>query len=149
RRGLADHPRALVRTLRPAERQGQLRPATRTRGGEVMTQTIPNEYPGLIPYLSIRGAAQAIDFYQRAFAAELAYRLDAPGGRVAHAELGVGKACCMLDGPYEDCEQTAAARDHPAAIGLYLYEEDVSSCFAQSLQAGAEQVMAVHDMCYG
>lgn len=114
-----------------------------------MTQTVPNEYPGLIPYLSIRGAAQAIDFYRRAFGAELAFRLDAPGGRVGHAELRVGKACFMLADPYEGCEQTASAPDHSTAIALYLYVEDVDSCFAQALAAGAQEVMAVQDMFYG
>lgn len=114
-----------------------------------MTQPIPNDYPSLIPYLSIRGAAQAINFYQRAFGAEVIMRLDAPGGRVGHADLRVGKACFMLADPCDEYSQMPSAPDHSTAIALYLYVDNVDARFAQALEAGAEQLMAVQDMFYG
>jgi PhnB protein len=114
-----------------------------------MTQAIPNEYPGLIPYLSIQGAAQALDFYRRAFGAEVAYRINGPEGRLGHAELRVGKACFMLADPCEANSQMASAPEHSSAISLYLYVEDVDTCFAQALAAGAEQLMEPQDMFYG
>lgn len=114
-----------------------------------MTQAIPNEYPGLIPYLSVPGAAQALEFYQRAFGAEVAYRLNGPAGRLGHAEMRVGKACFMLGEPCEESPQGTAAPGQSSAISLYLYVEDVDTCFAQALAAGAEQLMAPQDMFYG
>ena len=114
-----------------------------------MTPAIPNDYPGLIPYLSIRGASQAMDFYQRAFGAQVAYRINAPGGRLGHAELRVGKACFMLADPCEGHSEVAAAPEHSSAVSLYLYVEDVDTCFAQALAAGAVQLMAPQDMFYG
>ena len=114
-----------------------------------MTQAIPNEYPGLIPYLSIQGAAQALDFYRRAFGAEVAYRINGLEGRLGHAELRVGKACFMLADPCEANSQMASAPEHSSAISLYLYVEDVDTCFAQALAAGAEQLMEPQDMFYG
>src|SRR5690606_16252598 len=54
----------------------------------------------------------------------------------------------MLADPYEGCEQTASAPDHSTAITLYLYVEDVDSCFAQALAAGAQEAMAVQNMFY-
>ena len=114
-----------------------------------MTQAIPNEYPGLIPYLSIRGAAQAMEFYRKAFGAEVAYRINGPEGRLGHAELRVGMACFMLADPCDANSHMAAAPEHSSAISLYLYVEDVDTCFAQALTAGAEQLMAPQDMFYG
>lgn len=114
-----------------------------------MTQAIPNDYPSLIPYLSIRGAAEAIEFYRHAFGAEVGVRMDAPGGRVGHADLRVGRACFMLADPCEEYTELASAPEHSTAIGLYLYVEDVDACFARALEAGAQQLMAVQDMFYG
>src|SRR5690606_18048922 len=117
--------------------------------GSAMTQAIPNDYPGLIPYMSIRGAAQALEFYQKAFGAQVAYRINGPQGRLGHAELRVGKACFMLADPCEGNSPMAASPEHSSAISLYRYVEDVDACFAQALAAGAEQVMAPQDMFYG
>lgn len=112
-------------------------------------QAIPAGYSGIIPYLSIAGAAQAIEFYQRAFGAREVFRLDGPDGRVGHAELQIGEAHFMLADP---CEQSPV-RNAPTAehipLGLYLYVEDVDVRFAQALEAGARELMAVQTHFYG
>ena len=50
-------------------------------------KSVPEGYPSLSPYLIVRDGAAAIDFYQKVFGATLRMKLDAPGGRVGHAEL--------------------------------------------------------------
>ena len=64
-----------------------------------MTRQTPSPVPparGATPYLTVKGAADAIGYYQRAFGAKLEFRLDAPDGKVMHAELSVGPATFML-----------------------------------------------------
>ncbi len=59
-------------------------------------QPIPEGYHSITPYLIIKGAANAIEFYQKAFGATEFMRLDGPGGSVAHAELQIGDSRVML-----------------------------------------------------
>jgi PhnB protein len=57
---------------------------------------IPDDYPQVIPYLSIDGASKAIDFYTTVLGATERTRMDAPGGKVGHAELQIGTGLVML-----------------------------------------------------
>ena len=66
---------------------------------------IPDGYHSLTPYLICKGAADAIDFYQRAFDAEEVMRLDMPGGMIGHAELKIGNSHLMLA---DACEMASA-----------------------------------------
>ena len=59
-------------------------------------QAIPAGYAAVLPYLVIKNAAAALDFYQNAFGAELIMRMDMPSGAVMHAELRIGAAVFML-----------------------------------------------------
>src|SRR5438067_13893017 len=59
-------------------------------------KSVPEGYPSLSPYLIVRDGAAAIDFYQKVFGATLRMKLDAPGGRVGHAELEIGNGLVML-----------------------------------------------------
>ena len=61
--------------------------------------TVPYKPPGyhsVMPYLALRGARAAIDFYARAFGAELVLKLDLPDGTIAHAEIRIGDSVLML-----------------------------------------------------
>src|SRR5205807_1850585 len=61
-----------------------------------MVKPIPDGYPQVIPYLSIDGASKAIDFYTTVFGAKERMRMDAPGGKIGHAELEIGGSLLML-----------------------------------------------------
>jgi PhnB protein len=111
---------------------------------------IPEGYHTLTPYLSIQGAAAAIEFYQRAFGAVERFRLVAPNGDIGHAELKIGDSSIMLA---DDCG-TEAAFHNPrtlggSSIGLHLYVEDVDVRFAQAVEAGAKVIRPVQDQFYG
>jgi PhnB protein len=61
---------------------------------------IPHDYHSITPYLMINGAVQAIEFYRRAFGATESFRLEAPGGKVGHAEIQIGDSRIMMA---DDC----------------------------------------------
>lgn len=63
---------------------------------------LPEGYHSVTPFLTVAGAAQAIDFYKRAFGAVEKFRLPGPGGKVLHAELGVGDSTIMLTDAIND-----------------------------------------------
>jgi len=55
-----------------------------------MVKAIPDDFPRVTPYLSVDGAAEAIEFYTSVLGAEERVRMDAPGGKIGHAELAIG-----------------------------------------------------------
>ena len=57
---------------------------------------IPADYPRICPYLSVIGAAEAIDFYCSIFGAQERMRLPGPEGKLGHAELQIGDSVVML-----------------------------------------------------
>ena len=65
---------------------------------------IPNGYRSITPYLAVRQAAEAIEFYRRAFGAKERMRIGAPDGKVGHAELEIGDSVVMLADEVPDME---------------------------------------------
>ena len=110
---------------------------------------IPDGYHSVTPYLSIKGAAKAIEFYKRAFGATEVFRLVSPSGEIGHAEIKIGDSAIMLADP---CEE-GAFRDPQtlggSSVGLHLYVEDVDALFVRAVDAGAKAVRPVQDQFYG
>jgi PhnB protein len=110
---------------------------------------IPEGYPRAMPYLSVDGAAAAIDFYTSVLDAKERMRMPMPDGKVGHAELQLGDSIIML----ADTSPEAGNKD-PKAIGgtpvsIMVYVEDVDATFAKALAAGATELDPVHDKFYG
>lgn len=112
-------------------------------------KTIPDNYHSVTPYLSIAGAAKAIDFYKRAFGAAELFRLGTPEGTIGHAEIKIGDSTIMLADPCEQGPFRSPRSLGGSSVGLHIYVEDVDSMFAQALGAGAKQVRPVQDQFYG
>jgi PhnB protein len=109
----------------------------------------PSGYHSVTPYLAIRDAGAAIDFYARAFGAELVMKLGMPDGTIAHAEIRIGDSILMMSE-----ENPEWGNRSPLALGgspvfLMIYVPDVDAAFARALAAGAEQVKPVEDQFYG
>ena len=102
----------------------------------------PDGYHSLTPYLRMKNAAEAIEFYKRAFGAEEMVRMPGPNGTIAHAELKVGDAIFMLGEPMEGVSQGTS-------IGLLLYVKDVDQTFQEATSAGAQAKGTVETMFYG
>ena len=110
---------------------------------------IPDGYQSVSPYLMVRGAAKAIDFYKKALGATERFRFAAPDGSVMHAELQVGDSVVMLadDNPQATAKSPASLGG--TSVNIFLYVEDVDSFFQQAVGAGAEALMPPENMFWG
>lgn len=108
---------------------------------------IPEGYPSITPYLGIQKAAEAIEFYKKAFGAVEVMRLSMPDGGIGHAELRIGDCPIMLGSP---CEQGPLSNPQASpSVGLHVYVKDVDQQFAQAIAAGGQVVSEVKDQFYG
>ena len=110
---------------------------------------IPDGYHTLTPYLNVRGAANAIDFYAKAFGARERARMPGPGDSVMHAELEIGDSVVMLAD-----ENPAAGAQSPqslngASSSLLIYSADVDKAHQQAVDAGCTSDMPPTDMFWG
>ena len=114
-----------------------------------MAKPIPDEYPRVMPYLIVDGAAAAIDFYKSVFGATERMRLPGSDGRVGHAELEIGDAVIMLAD-----ENPRMGIRGPKAIGgtpvtIHVYVEDSDATFERAVGAGATAVRPMENRFYG
>src|SRR5688572_21651118 len=110
---------------------------------------IPEGYHTVTPYLIVRDAARAMDFYKRAFNATELVRMPGPGGKIMHAEIKIGDSPIMFA---DECPEMKALG--PQTIGgspifIILYVEDVDSLFAQATAAGAKVERPLENQFYG
>ena len=108
---------------------------------------IPAGYPRLTPYLTIDGAAAAIDFYTDILGAKERVRMPGPDGKVGHAELEIGGSMLMLADAFDPSGTPAALGGTP--VTLMVYVEDVDDVFARALKAGAKEIQPLADQFYG
>lgn len=113
-----------------------------------MAAKIPERYHTITPSLIVREAAKAIDFYRRAFGAVEIFRMEAPGGKVAHAELKIGDSKLMLSDEFPGCA-TSPQSLGGSTVGLFLYVPDVDATFKQAVDAGAKADQPPTDMFWG
>lgn len=112
-------------------------------------QPVPTGYHTITPYLVVRNAAAAIDFYKAAFGATEAFRMADPSGKVHHAELRIGDSPVMLTDEWPDMGARGPESFGGTPVSLYLYVTDVDALAAQALAAGARQLRPVQDQFYG
>src|SRR5437868_2595455 len=96
---------------------------------------IPEGYHSITPYLGIKKAAEAIEFYKKAFGATEVMRLVAPNGDIGHAELRIGDSAIMLATPCE-AASLSSPEQTGISVGLHLYVNDVDKQYAQAIAAG-------------
>ncbi len=109
----------------------------------------PDEYATLTPYLAIRNASDAIEFYKRAFGAQERARMLGPDGKVAHAELLIGDSVFMLSEEHPEMGGTSPQMLGGSPVTFVLYVDDVDAAFPRVLAAGGTQLSAVETMFYG
>ncbi len=108
---------------------------------------IPDGFHCITPYLGIAKAAEAIDFYKKAFGAIEVMRLTMPDKTVGHAELRIGGFPIMLGTP---CDEGPLGNPNTSpSVGLHLYVEDVDKSYQQAINAGGVIVSEVKDQFYG
>ena len=110
---------------------------------------IPDGYSAVTPYLTVKGAAEAIEFYKRAFGAEQTMRLDAPDGKVMHAEIRIGGAALMLHDEAPQWQALSPQTIGDSSSSVMLYVADVDAVMKRAADAGATITMPAADMFYG
>lgn len=114
------------------------------------TKRIPEGYHTITPHLVIRNAAQAIEFYKKAFGAEELYRSPGPDGKkLMHAALNIGNSRIFLCDEFPEMGGKSPLSLNGTPVTLHLYVEDVDKVFQQAVQAGAQVVMPVNDQFWG
>lgn len=114
-----------------------------------MVNPIPSDYPRVIPYLSVDGADEAIAFYAKVFGAKERMRMDAPGGKIGHAEIQIGVAVVMLADEFPDMGAKSPKTVGGTPVTVMVYVEDVDACFGRALENGATETRKVEDQFYG
>jgi PhnB protein len=110
---------------------------------------VPAGYHAVTPYLSVRGAAEAIDFYKKALGAKELMRMPGPGGKVGHAEIQIGDSRVMLADEHPEMNFTGPQSYGGTSVHLHVYLPNVDAQVAKALKAGAKLVRPVKDQFYG
>jgi PhnB protein len=111
-------------------------------------QPIPAGFSTATPNLVVDGGAEAIDFYERAFGAEVQTRLEA-GGMLVHAALRIGESIVTLCDAMPTHGFVAPDRDAPVSAFITLYVEDADALHARAIAAGATEINPVADHVHG
>ena len=107
---------------------------------------IPEGYHSLTPYLIIDGAAEAMEYYKKAFGAVELFRME-HGGKIGHAEMRIGDSPFMLADQGADYKSPAAYGGTP--VSLMIYVEDVDTIYPQAIAAGGTETRPLQDQFYG
>jgi len=110
---------------------------------------MPEGFHPVTPYLCIRGASDAIDFYKKAFDAEELIRIPSPDGTIGHAEIQIGDSRIMISDESVEIDFRSPDSIGVTPVHIYLYVEDVDRIYAQALAAGAKSLMALEDQFWG
>ena len=112
-------------------------------------QPIPKGYEGATPYLIIKGAANALDFYKKGFGATEIMRIPASGGTVGHAEIKIGEAIIMLADEFHALNHRSPQSLGGTPVSIMIYVEDVDTFVKRAIAAGAKVNQAVENKFYG
>ena len=111
---------------------------------------IPEGYHSVTPYLIIKGAARAIDFYKQAFGAEEVARVPGPDGKtVMHAAIKIGDSAIYLADEFPEWGSRSPQTIGGSGSGIHLYVNDVDATVQRAAAAGAQVAMPPADMFWG
>jgi PhnB protein len=111
---------------------------------------IPDGFHTLTPYLIIKGAAEAMDFYQRAFGATERFRMaGADGKTIGHAEMLVGDSILMLADESPQLGHLSPQSLKGTPVSFLLYVTDVDAAFKRAVDAGATVKQPLENKFYG
>jgi uncharacterized glyoxalase superfamily protein PhnB len=103
----------------------------------------------LYPYLCVRDAPRAIDFYVHAFGAREKFRLVEPSGRVGHAELEFGALTLMLSDEFPEFGIFGPQPGSPVPFSIHLHVDDADAVIGRAIDAGATLERPAEDAFYG
>lgn len=110
---------------------------------------IPDGYHSVTPYLVVDDAPGALEFYKKAFGAVELLRMDAPGGKIGHAEFRIGNSHVMLASEFPEIGALAPSSIGGTPVTLCIYTENVDAMFARAVAAGATELRPLMNQFYG
>lgn len=118
-------------------------------GAKMATNPIPEGYHTVTPYLAVSDAAAAIAYYERVFGAKQRVRMDAPGGKIGHAELEIGDSLVMLSDSFPQSTTRPPKELGGTSASVFLYVADVDAIVKRAVDEGATVTMEVADQFWG
>jgi PhnB protein len=115
-------------------------------------QPIPEGYHSVTPYLVVKDAKRALEFYKKAFGAETTLSMPSPDGRVMHAEIRIGNSMLFVSDEFPDMAPLIRAPESTGGTvtgSTFLYVPDVDAVVKRAVVAGAKVTMPVADMFWG
>ena len=112
-------------------------------------KAIPDGYHNVTPYLFVRSAAMAIDFYKNVFGAIEIVRMAGPNGKIMHAEVKIGDSIVMLA---DENPQTGVMSPQTVggySVGLHVYVENVDAVIEKAVENGAKPLRPIKNQFYG
>ena len=113
------------------------------------THYIPAGYHSVTPYIIVRNAAKALDWYKNVFGAQEEMRFPTPDGKIGHAEIKIGDSCIMLADEFPQMNAVSPETIGGTASALMIYVEDVDSAFKKAVANGAKVKQELQDKFYG
>jgi PhnB protein len=110
---------------------------------------IPEGYHTATPYLAVDDAAEALEYYKKAFGAKERGRMEAPDGKIGHAEIQIGDSLVMLSDPFPHASTRTPKELGGTSASVFLYVEDVDKFVQRAVDAGATVTMEVEDQFWG
>lgn len=137
---------------KPASRKMAAKKAAAKRAAPARkkpVKPIPDDYHVVTPYLALKGAGAAIEFYKKVFGARERLRMEGPDGMIGHAELKIGDSVVMLADEFPQMDFLGPQTRGGTAVTLYLYVKDCDAVFRAALAAGARERRPLKDEFYG
>lgn len=110
---------------------------------------VPKGHQTATAYLVVKGAADALAFYQRAFGATELFRLTDPSGKIGHAEMMIGSSHVFLADEWPDFGALSPASIGGSPVSMHLYVADTDAAVERAIAAGASLLRPIENMFYG
>jgi PhnB protein len=110
---------------------------------------IPEGYHSVTPYLIIKGAADAIEYYKKSFGATELFRMPTPDGKIGHAELKIGDSPIMLSDEHPDLGHVGPQTLGGTPVGIMIYVDDVDTIYKRAISGGGQEIKPLQDQFYG
>ncbi|MEK6283648.1 MAG: VOC family protein [Acidobacteriota bacterium] len=103
----------------------------------------------LFAYLCVENAAEAIEFYTKAFGAREKFRLTEPSGRIGHAELDFGSTTMMLSDEFPECGIKGPKAVGGTSVTIHIHVDNADEMIRRAVEAGAAIEREPEDAFYG
>jgi len=111
---------------------------------------VPQGFHTATPYMIIKGAAEAVEFYKKAFGATELMRHADPNGKLRHAEIKIGDSPFMITDEFPEFPEWRGPQARGGTpVHIYLYVDDADRLFRQAIAAGAKELLPIQDQWYG